>query len=116
MHGGVRPSWQQGSSETYRVAPGGVLGAAASSAIALGVRLAGRLGDALADHALVLDHDGAHERVRARLPARPRGELDGPLKVARVALCGRGLWHSRGTFRAGLTRESTIPVGFLAQP
>ena len=33
MHGGVRPSWQHGSSDTYRVAPA-VFPAAASSAMA----------------------------------------------------------------------------------
>ena len=41
----------------------------------------------------VLDDDRADERVRTRVPARPAGQFDGPLKVARVALCGRRLRH-----------------------
>ena len=37
---------------------------------------------------------GPDDRVRTGLPARAAGQLDGPLKVSRVALCGRGLGHS----------------------
>ena len=76
------------------VAPAGS-SAQSPSAIALGVRARPAAGvEALADHAARLDDHGADERVRARLPARPAGQLDGPLEVARVALCGGDIGHS----------------------
>ena len=93
MHGGVRPWWQQGSSETYSVAPAGSSPQAAS-AIALGVLP--RRAPAWKPSPITrpsLHDDGADERVRAGLPARLCGELDAPEEVALVALCGRGLGH-----------------------
>jgi hypothetical protein len=56
------------------------------------------------------DDHGAHQGVRARVPPRPGGELDGPLQVALVALGGRRLSHGQPFTRrqrAGLTRESS---------
>ena len=44
VHGGVRPTWQQGSSETYSVAPAGS-SVAGGERLALGVRLARRRGE-----------------------------------------------------------------------
>ena len=86
MHGGVRPWWQHGSSETYRVAAGRVLAAVLERG-ALGVRLARRLSDALADHAAVLDDHGPTIGFGLVLPARAPGELDRPQKMLRVVLC-----------------------------
>ena len=90
VHGGVRPGWQQGSSETYIVAPAGS-SVAGGERLALGVRLAGGAMEALADHAPVLHDHGAHERVRARLAARLLGQLDGSVQVELVV----ALWRCR---------------------
>ena len=86
VQGGVRPSWQHGSSDTYSVRAGGVL-LAGGERHALGVRLAGAGVEALADHAAALDDDGAHERVRRRLARGRRRPARWPAEVARVALC-----------------------------
>jgi hypothetical protein len=69
---------------------GGVL-AARAQRLALGVRLACGVVEALADRAPVLDDDGAHERVRAGVPARLGSQLDGPHQVALVVLRGQCL-------------------------
>ena len=50
VHGGVRPSWQHGSSDTYMVAPAGSP-AQASSAIRSACGSPGGCVEALADHA-----------------------------------------------------------------
>ncbi len=73
VHGPVRPTWQHGSSVTYIVAPR-LRGPAAASATDLGMGLAGPLVEALPhDHAVDIDHDRAHERVRRGGALRARG-------------------------------------------
>ena len=90
MHGGVWPSWQHGSSETYIVAPRGVGVAAGGERLALGVRAAVDGVEALAEHLAVLDDHGADHRVGRRPPPAALGELDGAGQVHVVGLQERG--------------------------
>ena len=91
VHGGVRPTWQQGSSETYSVEPAGSSVAAASASRSACV-LTGSAVKALADHPPVLHEQRAHERIRARLAARLLGELDRSVQVELV-VGGGGVGH-----------------------
>ena len=73
VHGGVRPVWQHGSSETYSVAPRRSAPPAGGDRRALGVRPAERGVEALAEHLPVAHDHRADERVRAgRARDRPR--------------------------------------------
>ncbi len=106
VHGGVRPVWAQGSSETYMVAPAGSsLHAARAMRSACGSPAPGV--EALADHGVAADDDGAHQRVGRRVPTGPLRQLDGSPQVPEITLGGGGGGHSW----CGLTRESTLPDG-----
>ena len=72
---------------------------------ALGVGLAGPGVEALADHGVAADDDGADERVGRRVPTGPLRQLDGSPQVPEITLGGGGGGHSG----CGLTRESTLP-------
>ena len=111
VHGGVRPWWQHGSSDTYmrRARRGPRCTPRAPSRSACGSP--GGCVEALADHAPVLDDHGADERVRARLPARAPGQLDGPQKVA----ARRALWRwSSGILKTPYQRPDSPAAGLGA--
>ena len=84
VHGGVRPVWAHGSSETYMVAPAGS-SPHADSAIAFRVRLTRASVEPLADHGVAAHHHGAHERVGRGVTATVGGQLERPVEVPRVA-------------------------------
>ena len=65
MHGGVLPSWQHGSSDTYSVASAELGQAARLDRVDLRVRAAVALVVALAEHLAVARDHRADERVRA---------------------------------------------------
>ena len=81
VHGGWWPWWQQGSSETYSVAPCEVGAAAVGDRVDLGVRPAVLVVPALAEHGAVADDDGADDRVGGARPQPPLGEVDRPRQV-----------------------------------
>ena len=91
MHGGWRPWCAQGSSETYIVAPAGVVAARARAVGErgdLGVRAAELGVEALADHLAVADDHRADQRVRADSAAAALGQLEGPPELGAVRVCG----------------------------
>jgi hypothetical protein len=79
VHGGVRPWWQQGSSEPSGVAAGG-------QRLALGVRFAVCGVEALPQQLAVARHDRPDHRVRRRSPATFLRELDGAREVEVIGL------------------------------
>ena len=92
MHGGVRPWWQQGSSETYIVAPAGSsVQAASASRSACGSPGALWKPSPIASPSLTTH--GADERVRARVATRPLGELDGSHEEQLVLAGGGRVSH-----------------------
>ena len=90
MQGGVWPWWQQGSSETYSVAPRDVGVAAGRQRLALGVRAAVDGVPALAERRAVAGDHRADQRVGARAPAALLGELDRAGEGGVVGLQQRG--------------------------
>ena len=105
VHGGVRPWWQHGSSETYMVAPA-VRPAAASSAITSAwLSPGGCVMPSPITRPSLTTHRADHG-VRAGLPARAPGELDRPHQMLRIAF-RRGVAdhpktpYQRAVFRAG---------------
>ena len=89
MQGGWRPSWAQGSSVTYIVAP-----AASSPRRAailerrpLGVQAAQLGVEPLADRLLSTHDHGADQRIRADPPAPPLGKLQRPPHVGCIRAC-----------------------------
>ena len=81
VHGGVRPVWQHGSSDTYIVAPPRSIAAAGVDRGALGVRPAELGVPALAEHPAVAHDHRADQRIRARRAAPVAGELDRAVEV-----------------------------------
>ena len=96
VHGGVRPWWQQGSSETYRVAPAEVAVTGGADRLDLGVGRAQLAVKALADRPLAVGDHGSHQRVGADPAAALLGDLDRASEVAaigigdRVVMCAFG--------------------------
>ena len=82
-HGGWRPWCEQGSSDTYAVAPCAPCGTG-EQRVRLGMALARPHVPALAEHLAVAHDHAADDRVRARRAAAPLGELERPLEQPRV--------------------------------
>ena len=91
VHGGVRPWWQHGSSDTYSVAPVEVAPVGGADRLHLGVRpaAAARWIALPEDLVLAADHR-AHQRIRADLSATTAGQVDRAGEVAAIDIAGGG--------------------------
>ena len=94
VHGGVRPWWQQGSSETYSVAPCEIVVAGGADRLDLGVRRPERAVKALGDHGLAVGHHRADERIRADPAAALLGQLDRSGEVAPIGVGSAACAHA----------------------
>ena len=87
MHGGVRPWWQHGSSDTYRVASARSLAAGGADRLDLGVRRAERAVKALADDLVAVAPITAPTSGLGLTRPRPLlGQLDRAGQVAAVGI------------------------------
>ena len=89
MQGGVLPWWQQGSSDTYRVASAD-LGPAAARIASTSAWADQRAVKALPQHAVEVREHRPDERIGAHLAAAVLGELDRAGEVLAVCVGARG--------------------------